>query len=157
MRYFSIAMSATILVGLLSACSNGGSDSSSPSMQFSNPELVTITNHDGDVMEPFISSDGSTLFFNDSGGATDKDIFYASFIDGTTFAYQDPIGAINTAAVDGVPTMDDAEKFYFVTTAYYDPPTSYDTLYMGDWTGSSVTNITAVAGLAMPAQGFYQL
>lgn len=153
MRYLSMAMSAAILAGLLSAC-GGNDDPSPPSTQFSNPELVTISGYTGDVMEPFISRDGSTLFFNNAGGVTEKDMFYASYVDATSFAYQGPISAINTAAVDGVPSMDDASKFYFVSTANYNPTTSYDTLYMGDWTGSTVINVIEIAGLATPIPGF---
>lgn len=149
MRYLSIA----ITMGLLSAC-GGGSDPSPSFTPFSNPELVTVTGYDGDVMEPFISRDGGTLFFNDAGGVTEKDIFYATFVDQTTFAYQGPISAINTAAVDGVPTMDDDSKFYFVSTENYSPPTTYDTLYVGSWTGSSVVSVTEVSGLATPTPGF---
>lgn len=154
MRYLSIIILTAIPVVLLSACSNGGPDDPPPSTQFSNPELVTITGYNGDVMEPFISRDGGTLFFNDAGGITEKDIFYANFVDSTTFAFQGPISEINTPAVDGVPTMDDAGQFYYVSTANYNPPTSYDTLYSGSWTGNSVTGINAVANLATPTPGF---
>ena len=66
-------------------------------------------------MEPFISRDGAYLFFNDSG--SDKDIYYATYIDDTTFQFQGDITDINTAAVDGVPTMDNLGKFYYVSTA----------------------------------------
>ncbi len=155
MRDCSIALSAGVFAALLGACNSGGSDPSPPSTQFSNPQLVTITGYSGDVMEPFISRDGSTLFFNDAGGgATDKDIHYAIFVDATTFAYQGPLSAINTAAVDGVPTMDDAGNFYYVSTFNYNPPVTYDTLYTGDWTGTTVNNVTAVAGLPIPTAGF---
>lgn len=156
MHYFSIAMSAAVLAGLLGACGGGGSDPPPPSTQFCNPELVTITGYPGDVMEPFISRDGSTLFFNDEGGPTDpteKDLYYATFVDATTFAYQGPLN-INTAAVDGVPTMDDNGKFYYVSTIDYDPPgNKFDTLYTGDWTGTTVDNPTVVADLADPTPG----
>ena len=156
MRDFSVALSAAVLAGLLGACGGGGSDPPPPSTQFSNPELVTINNYSGHVMEPFISRDGGTLFFNDEGGPTDptdKDLYYATFIDATTFAYQGPLN-INTAAVDGVPTMDDNGKFYYVSTIDYDPPgNKFDTLYTGDWTGTTVDNPTVVAGLAVSAPG----
>lgn len=154
MRYWVIAVSAVLLAGSLSACSNKKSAPPPASNEFSSPERVAVTGYIGDVMEPFISRDGGTLFFNNAGGANDKDVFYAAFVNATTFAFQGPISAINTTKVDGVPTMDDSGKFYYVSTANYNIVTgTYDTLYSGGWTGSTVTGITAVAGIADPTPG----
>ena len=121
---------------------------------FSNPEIVTILDYSDDVMEPFISSDGTHLFFNNAGGPTNKDLFYATSVDDTTFQFQGAIADINTAAVDGVPTMDATNTFYYVSTANYNPPTTYDTLYVGTWNGSTVTGSTPLTGLAITTPGF---
>ena len=145
--------SLILVVFLLTSCNSDG-DSSSPTASndytaLSNPELITINGYVSDVMEPFISRDGSFLFFNNAGGATGKDLFYATRIDDTTFNYQGPLSNLNTAAVDGVPTMDSANTFYYVSTGFYNPPTTYDTLYTGLWTGSNVTGSAPVTGLAI--------
>lgn len=146
-----------LLIFLTTSC---GDDSSPPPpasndyTAFSNPEIVTIIDYNDDVMEPFISRDGTYLFFNNAGGLTDKDLFYATFVDDTTFQFQGAITDINTAAVDGAPTMDDANTFYYVSTANYNPPTTYDTLYVGKWNGSTVTGSTPVTGLAITEPGF---
>jgi hypothetical protein len=144
----------------LTACGSGdggGSGSSSPPppdnyTAFSNPEIVTINGYNGNMMEPFISRDGTYLFFNDSGPA--RDIYYATFINETTFQYQEAITAINTAAVDGVSTMDVTNTFFYVSTANYNPPIMYDTLYTGTWDGSTVNGSTPVTGLAITTPGF---
>jgi hypothetical protein len=146
---------------LISACGGGSSSRSSSSEMpisdytaFSNPELVSIVGYSGDAMEPFLSRDGHYLFFNNAGGPTSKDLFYATSVDETTFEFEGALSAINTAAVDGVPTMDDADTFYYVSTVNYSPPNSYDTIYSGNWTGSTVTGSTPVTGLATPTPGF---
>jgi hypothetical protein len=139
----------------LTSCGSGGSSSLPPSdnyTAFSNPEIVTINGYKGNMMEPFISRDGNYLFFNDSGPA--RDIYYATFINETTFQYQEAITAINTAAVDGVSTMDVTNTFFYVSTANYNPPITYDTLYTGTWDGSTVNGSTPVTGLAITTPGF---
>ncbi len=157
------AMAAPLLAGLccaaLSGCGGGGTNpppAPAPPppadyTAFGNPELVTIVGYSGDAMEPFVSRDGTYLFFNDDGA--DKNIFYAAFINPTSTQYQGPIASINTNAVDGTPTMDTAARFFYISTANYNPPTAYDTLYSGTWNGSSVTGSAAVSGLARTTAG----
>lgn len=151
-EWFSISF-----VLLLTCCSGGNSTLTTATYTidtaFDSPEKVTIIGYSGSAMEPFISRDGAYLFFNNFGGPTGKDLFYATFIDETTYQFQGAITAINTAAVDGVPTMDTAYTFYYVTTANYNPPDTYDTLYRGTWNGSTVTDSAALAGLALTTPG----
>ena len=140
------------VLAMLAACGSSSSPQQvSNYTAFSNPELVTVTSYSGDIMEPFISRDGTTLFFNDNG--TNKDIYYATYVNNTTFQYAGPISAINTSAVEGTPTMDVNNKFYYISTANYSPPT-YDTLYSGTWNGSTVTGSAALPGLAITTPGF---
>jgi hypothetical protein len=141
------------VLAMLSACGSSSSPQQvSNYTAFGNPELVTVTGYSGDIMEPFISRDGAYLFFNDNGA--NKDIYYATYVNDTTFQYVGPIGAINTSAVDGTPTMDKNKKFYYISTANYNPPTTYDTLYSGTWNGSTVTGSAALTGLAITTPGF---
>ncbi len=147
-----------LLMCLIPACGGSSSSSSQPASNnsydaFSNPEKVAITNYTGHAMEPFISRDGLYLFFNDRGPA--RDIFHADFISETNFLYVGPITSINTPEVDGVPTMDSSNTFFYVSTNNYDPSTAaYDTIYTGTWDGSTVTGSVAVAGLAITTPGF---
>ncbi len=90
-------------------------------------------------MEPFISRGGDFLFFNSNGGGpTDKDLFYATFVDGATFQYEGAIADINTAAVDGAPSLDAADTFFYVSTDGYSPPAAIATLRVGTWNGTTV-------------------
>ena len=150
------ALTLTALAVALAACGGGGARSEMPPTStdytaFGNPELVTIIGYDGDAMEPFVSRDGVYLFFNNNGA--NKDIFYSAFINATSVQYQGPIASINTAAVEGTPTTDTASRLFYVTTANYKPPTTYDTLYSGTWNGSSVTGVAVVSGLARTTPG----
>jgi hypothetical protein len=139
------------------ACGSGGGRSpplpppSTDYTAFGNPELVSIIGYNGDAMEPFVSRDGVYLFFNNSGA--NKDIYFSAFVNATSAQYQGAIASINTAAVEGTPTTDTASRFFYVTTANYNPPTTYDTLYSGTWNGSSVTGVAAVSGLARTTPG----
>jgi hypothetical protein len=116
---------------------------------------VTIAGYEGDAMEPFLSRDGRYLFFNDSGGETEKDLFYATTVDASTFAFQGELGGVNTPAVDGAPTMDASGRFFYVSTHTYAPPNAYDTLFGGVFDAASgrVTGIAPLAGLADPTPG----
>lgn len=104
---------------------------------FSNPEPVVIAGYGGDAMEPFISRDGAFLFFNDT--LNNKDLYYASRIDDTTYQFPLPISDINSPAVDGVPTTDDAGNFYFVSLYNYDGASKLDSLYKGAWDNGAKT------------------
>ena len=111
----AILCSLSLFLFLVSAC--GGHKSSPPVASdytaFGNPERITLSGYTGDAMEPFLSRDGKYLFFNSLNDAsTDKNIYYATYVNDTTFTFQGVIGGVNTAAVDGVPSMDNTNTFY---------------------------------------------
>lgn len=148
----------SFLLVILSALAIACSDKNSPPLlfspglndytAFSNPQQIIINGYTGDAMEPFISRDGATLFFNDT--LNNKDLYYATFDTGTTVQFPVPISAINSPAVDGVPTIDINDIFYYVSAKNYDPANSkYDTLYSGTWTGSTVTGSAPLSSLAL--------
>lgn len=151
----------TLIVALavsIAACEDGGdgigrevSSGVTEYQAFANPELVTIIGYNGDAMEPFVSRDGTYLFFNNDGA--DKDIFYAAFVNPATVQFLGSIASINTSAVEGTPTLDVAGRFFYISTANYDPPNAFDTIYSGMWDGSSVTDVAAVSGLARTTPG----
>ncbi len=73
---------------------------------FGAPEPVTIRGYDGHAMEPFISRDGATLFFNSRNGPRDQtDIYWARRINDTTFDFAGPLAGANSDKLDGVPTL----------------------------------------------------
>ncbi len=118
-----------------------------PYTAFSNPELVTINGYTGDAMEPFISRNGVTLFFNDT--LNNKDLYYATFDTATTVQAPVKIPIINSEQVDGVPTMDDNSKFYYVSLANYNGNINKDTLYVGTWNAGTVTGSTPLSSLTL--------
>jgi len=143
----------------LSACGGGNATLSVPVVvpvqgysAFTNPEQVTIGGYSGQIEEPFISHDGSYLFFNSA--APNKDLYFATATGPATFQFGGALSSVNTQAVEGTPTLDLAHNFYFVSTAHYSPPTAYVTLFSARWDGSQLSNVAAVTGLAIkkPAQ-----
>ncbi len=118
---------------------------------FTNPELVNIAGYTGEVMEPFFSRDGRFMFFNDMGD--NKDIFYASYDAPTdVFTFEGAISVINTPAVEGVPTLDNNGRFYYISTFNYPPGGAqvFDTVYVGDFDPASpavVNNLAVVPNL----------
>ena len=140
----------------------------SPTPVYANPRAVTISGYDGDAMEPYISRDGSTLFFNNlnastlsNGDENDTNIHYATRIDDFTFEYIGPvIGAsedniMQQNELEGVPTMDSGRRFYFIRTIDYLDNTSEDylrSIYSADYANGSLTNIQSVANLRTDRQ-----
>jgi hypothetical protein len=149
-------LTALTLVVLAAGC-GGGNDATRPApagsdyTAFTNPERVTVIGYGADAMEPFVSRDGVYLFFNSSGA--NKDILFAALINPTSAQFQGAIASINTPAVEGTPTLDAAGRFFFVSTANYNPPAVYDTLYSGTWNGSTVTSTAPLSGLAKTTLG----
>jgi hypothetical protein len=131
------------------SCGSNGPPPSAPSTPaaFGNPEPVTINGYSGDVMEPFISRDGVYLFFNNAGGTTDKDLFFATYVTSTTFQYQGAISAINSPTVDGAPTVDSGDRLYYVSLATYG--TDLTTVHSGLWNGSTVIGSAPLSSLTI--------
>lgn len=148
----SLLLSALVIA----ACGDNGSNPPSASNDYTafiNPELVTIAGYSGDAMEPFISRTSGTayLFFNDT--LNGKDLYYATLSDPTTAQTPTPIPDINSPEVDGVPTMDDRNDFYYVSLASY--PTNSITLYAGSWDGTRVSGSTPLSNLNLPSPFLY--
>src|SRR5260221_5721335 len=60
---------------------------------FANPERVTIAGYSQDAMEPFITRDGTRLFFNNSNASTvNTNLFQATRIDDVTVPVGGEIG-----------------------------------------------------------------
>ncbi len=127
----------------VSSCDPDGSKSEPNTVQH-----ILITGYCDNAMEPFLSRDGNYLFFNNNSPeeeekeeeGTEKDIFYAVRISDTVFQYQGPLSAVNSALVDGTPTMDISNNFYCISLSLYDSPTQSNTVFSGSWTGSTVEN-----------------
>jgi WD40-like Beta Propeller Repeat len=129
-----------------------GSESDPAYAAFRDPMPVSIRGYDGDAMEPFVSRDGHYLFFNDRNDPQlNTDLHYAARIDDLTFGYKGKIAGVNSPDLDGVPSMDSAGDFYFVSTRSY--RSSLSTIYRGKWSGGSIGGADVVPGISLQQMG----
>jgi hypothetical protein len=104
---------------------------------FGPPQAVHIDGYRGHAMEPFISRDGETLFFNNRNGPDDQtDMFWASRIDDTHFRYHGPVEGANSAELDGVPSLARDGTFAYISPRFADGRAA--TIWTGRWSGQSV-------------------
>jgi Secretion system C-terminal sorting domain len=112
------------------------------------PEInVTISGLGFDAMEPFISPDESTLFFNSLNSEDTTDLYYATRVDDSTFTFVGLVGGIkDTAAnhLDAVASLDASNNFYWTTLGDY--PLVPETLGRGVYSGGNITDTTKVYG-----------
>jgi len=112
------------------------------------PEInVTINGLTFDAMEPFISSDGNYLFFNNINDGIDTKLFYATKVDDTTFTLVGEVNGTNQTTLshlDAVADMDTNDNFYWTSTRDY--PSELNNLFHGEFTNGDVTNISRVQG-----------
>ena len=134
-----------------------GDSSSSDSMsgskppEFTNPERVTIIGYSEDAMEPFITRDGTRLFFNNSNSAVDTNLFQAHRIDDLTFQFDGEIGGVNSPALDAVASMDRNGNFFFVSTRSYAVTAS--TIYQGVFSNGDVAGVALAPGVSLQTPG----
>ncbi|MBK9193350.1 MAG: T9SS type A sorting domain-containing protein [Crocinitomicaceae bacterium] len=115
--------------------------------QFGAEKKVTITGITHDAMEPFISADEQTLYFNSLNSGGNTNLYYATRVDDTTFTYQGLVGNTFDPApshLDGVPSLDMNDRFFWVSLRDY--PTIYENLLNSDLSGTSVNNIKHTYG-----------
>lgn len=111
---------------------------------------VQVTGYSANAMEPQISADGAVLFFNDKPSSdTAMEIHFAVKQSNGTFAYGGLLaGANNSSVLDGVPALDSANNFYFVSLRNYGAgsPARYRTLFgsqLSTASGLSAINVAA--------------
>lgn len=108
---------------------------------------VNIIGLSFDAMEPFISADGVTLFFNSLNDGINTSIHYASRIDDSTFVYIGPLKGVNqqtSPRLDAVPSIDQLNKFYWISTRNLS--SQIETVHHGVLTGDSVVGAGRVYG-----------
>jgi hypothetical protein len=119
---------------------------------FAGPQRVTLRGYSGHAMEPFVSRDGRYLLFNNSNDpAENTNLHYAERIDDVTFQYRGEVQGVNTAALEGVPTMDRAGRLYFISTRSY--AESFSTVYRGSFAGGRVSGVELVRGVSRRQPG----
>ncbi len=143
-----------ILTSLLFlACSNDPEPNTEHKLSFGAEQKVTVLDYNDHIMEPFLSRDGTTLFFNNLNyPSVNTNLHYATRIDDITFQYKGEVKGVNTESLEGVPTMTSSNSIYFVSTRSYD--TSFSTLYSGDFNTDSISNVELLTGISKNTAGW---
>ena len=119
---------------------------------FGAPHLVTIRGYDGHAMEPFLTCDGRYLLFNNLNDPKENtNLHYAEGNDDLTFDYKGEIRGVNTAALEGVPSMDQDGRLYFVSPRSYGE--TFSTIYRGRFKDGSVDGVELVPGVSRQQPG----
>lgn len=104
---------------------------------------VTITGLTFDAMEPFISLDGNTLFFNSLNSGGNTNLYYATKVNDSTFNYIGLVGGCydpSTNHLDAVASIDSLTNFFWVSLR------NLPNLYRGKYSNGTVKNSTRVYG-----------
>lgn len=128
--------------------------------RFTNLRKVNVIGYDQSVMEVFITGDGKYIFFNNDANETpktQKNIYYARRIDDLNFKFMGEVKGINSAAVDGVPTMDSKGNFYFISTVNYNKKNAFNTVYSGIFKNGYVRNIRPHPELSLNLPGWINM
>ena len=108
---------------------------------------VRINGLSFDAMEPFVSPDGSYLFFNNLNDGVNTKLYYATKINDSTFNFVgELIGANQTTPphLDAVADMDINGDFYWTSTRNY--PTELNNLFHGTFSSGNISDIERVQG-----------
>jgi len=113
---------------------------------FSGEEEIVIAGYTGDAMEPFISADGNTLFFNSLNDAQDTNILYALKTASGSFDYAGEVAGVNGEVphLDAVSSMSDDGVFCFISTREY--PDVMENFFSGVFADGAVTGLNRVQG-----------
>lgn len=135
-----------LIFSILISCSTNNESTSSYPI-FGNEINVTINGLTFDAMEPFISSNGNYLFFNNINDGINTKLYYATRVNDSTFNFVGELsGANQTTAphLDAVADMDVNGNFYWTSTRNY--PTELNNLHYGTFNTGTITNIGRVQG-----------
>ncbi len=108
---------------------------------------VTITGLTFDAMEPFISTDGNYLFFNNLNDGITTKLYYATKVNDSTFVYINQVNGTNqitTPHLDAVADLDELNNFYWTSTRNY--PLELNNLFHGTFNSGNVVDIGRVNG-----------
>ncbi len=112
------------------------------------PEIkVTINGLSFDAMEPFISTDGNTLFFNSLNSADTTNLYYALKVNDSTFNFAGEVGGTIDSSpnhLDAVASIDMGSNFFWTSLRNF--PAQTETIYRGVYSVGNVNNISKVYG-----------
>ena len=143
-----------LLTSIFIACESEKNEVIPPeNTEFGQPIKVNMIGYSGHIMEPCISRDGNSLLFNNLNEPTENtNLHWATRINDSTFQYNAELAGVNTAYLEGVPALDIAGKFYFVSTKNY--LDSLSTIFLSDYANGIVSNIQLVKGISKLKPGW---
>ena len=142
---FKITFISLIIISCSSNDSHNTESLTYPS--FGSEIEVTINDLSFDAMEPFISSNGTYLFFNNLNDGINTKLYYATKINDSTFNYVGELTGTNQTTpphLDAVADMDSNGNFYWTSTRNY--PTELNNLFHGTFSVGNVSDIERVQG-----------
>lgn len=108
---------------------------------------VFISGYADHAMEPSLSPDGNTLFFNNLNSGDSTRLHYATRVDDSTFTYMGLLTGANepmNPQLNGVASLDTTGNFLWVSVRGW--PGIMDNLHRGDYSNGTVTNVNRVHG-----------
>lgn len=144
-----IVFIAMTIQALLGSCADDNSVIApiTQDIKFGLPTEVSINGYTDHAMEPFISPDGTTLFFNSINDGNNTKLYYATKVDATTFTFVGELEGVNevqSAQLNAVADLDNLNNFYW--TSGRDYPNEPDNLHHGIFENGNVTSIGRVRG-----------
>jgi len=138
-----------LFVLLIVSCSSNDNNSPAPLLYptFNSEIDVRISGLSFDAMEPFISPDGSYLFFNNLNDGVNTKLYYATKINDSTFNFEGELLGTNQTEMphlDAVADLDSNGNFYWTSTRNY--PAQLDNLFHGTFSAGGVSDIERVQG-----------
>jgi hypothetical protein len=143
-----------LIILVLSSCNRDNKTvNPTPVVEFGQPVKVEMIGYSGNIMEPFVSRDGSILLFNNLNAVPENtNLHWAIKINDTTFQYKGEIAGVNTIDLEGVPTLDNTANLYFVSTRNY--TNTLSTLYQCNFFNGTATNVQLVNGVSKLQAGW---
>jgi len=140
-------LSPLILLLLVFGCRPGIPEGTTAAIEFYQPVEVNVHGYSGNIMEPFISRDGTILFFNNLNNPPENtNLHWATKINDTAFEYKGEITGINTNDLEAVASMDTAGNLYFVSNRNYQNTLS--TIYQCNFNNGNATNVHLTQGIS---------
>lgn len=146
MKLYSI-YTILLFVILISCANNTTVDPVAKELRYENPTAITINGYADDAMEPFISPDGNTLFFNSLNDGTDTKLYFATKVNAATFTFMGELTGANetiSTQLNAVADMDALNNFYW--TSVRDYPAELNNLHHGTFENGDILNIGRVQG-----------
>ncbi len=147
MRTKTIAIFTLLSIGMVSCSKDNNILEPLKYPSFGSEINTNILGLSFDAMEPFISSDGNYLFFNNVNDGIDTKLFYAIKVNDSTFTYIGELTGANQITpphLDAVADMDSNGNFYWTSTRNY--PAELDNLFHGTFNAGNISDIGRVRG-----------